>query len=139
MSSVFVGERGLRQQYFDVGFAAIAATTAVSGGNPKNTSDTLRNTEVNTAALLCKCNHAYRWVYLCNDTDQAVQFYLVNPLAPQNTNEYRLFWFELGAGAALNFGSSDAPSWEVDSGSRIYVLKESASPTTGKVRLTAFG
>lgn len=122
--SVFTGERGLRQEYKELSAASLAATTLG---------------DKSTGALLTTALHSWRWVYLDNCTDAELSFYLVNPESPSKDGDYRLFWFNLGADRVINFSATNAPAWEIPGKTRVYVVKNEASVTTGKLRLTAWG
>lgn len=126
MSDVFIGTRGLRQHYCSKTFTEVEATTAG---------------DKSTAILLCTMRQADRWIYLCNDTNTEVAFWLVHPDAPQNTGDYRLFWLELGSQGVLNLAASNAPSFELPAKTRIYVAKAAGAgaASSGKVRATSFG
>jgi len=124
MSSIFTGKRGIRQQYEELTFTQIEGTT------PGDKA---------TAVLLGTMKQAQRWAYICNETNVPLQFYLVNPESPQNTGDYRLFWFAMSADSIINFGASSAPAWEIPAKTRIYALKESGTASSGKLRFTAFG
>lgn len=122
MSSIFSGVTGLRTRQRELTF------TDLAGANSKT-----------NAVLVYELDVAGRYVFIDNDTDAKIQFYLVHPDAPKTDPNYRLFWFSLPPERVINQDQIPSLGMEIDPGSRIYVAYSGPAPSSGTLQVLAWG
>lgn len=123
MSSIFSGITGLRTRQKELTYSDL------SGANSKANS-----------ILVYELDVAGRYMFIDNDTDAKIQFWLVHPDAPDKTaTQYRLYWFALNANRVINQDQIPALGMEIDAGARIYVSYAGSAPSSGSLQILAWG
>jgi len=120
MSSIFIGEHGLRLKYHDVTWANLAAATDAA-----------------SSILLAHIGSACRIASFDNSLDTCCAILVVHPNADSSDPNNRMMLFELACPRQYNFDNS---FMQFDPGTKIFVYRDPLTvPSSGKVRLIHFG
>jgi hypothetical protein len=133
MSSLFVGKKGLRSQYYSLTEAEVNATTSQDD-----------------AKLICILRHQARIFLLDNGLNAEIQILLAHPdadselldvsLPAGQQKSYRLPWVEIPGQKPLNFDISATTGLSLDVGTKVYIRKLGAASTNSqKIRLITWG
>lgn len=123
MTSIFIGQSGLRLKYHDVTWADLAGAHDEA-----------------TAVLLTHLGSACRIALFDNSLDTCCAICAVHPDADSSIAANRLMLFELACPRQINFDMLSASGMEFDPGTKLFVYRDPLHvPTSGKVRLIHWG
>ena len=123
MSSIFIGQTGLRHQYYDLTAAQLAAATNAT-----------------SAVLIGRIRMDARLAFIDNTLNADVAMLLVHPDADATVVANRLFFIEVPSTRVLNYDVGAAPGLHFDGGTRMYVYYLGATaPSIGKLRIIMWG
>jgi len=123
MTSIFVGQKGLRLKYHDLAFSDLAAAVDAS-----------------TAVLLHTVQADRKLALLDNSMDAFCVILVCHPEADSSVIANRLVLMELACPRQINLDLMGTGNFEVDPGTKIFVFRDPlCSPTCGKVRLISWG
>ena len=124
MTSIFLGTKYVRQEYFQALASQIATGTLAA---PHHLATMQRGAKIYN---------------IKNTTDTVLRFFLINPTDPAQT---LLFWMELDPGENFGFDLAQTPQqFDLPGQTKIYCAGVTlagidATPTLGRVRMLAWG
>jgi hypothetical protein len=120
--SMFIGKisnkSGLRSEFYDLPFGSLVGANSQA-----------------TAVMLCTLKHDRAYVFISNDMDAEVSFFLVHPELDPAVTSNRLLWLRLGPDRVINFAVGSAPNFSIDAGTKVYIAAEGSVPTAGSLKL----
>lgn len=123
MTSIFVGQTGLRLKYHDVTWADLATATDEA-----------------SAVLLSHLGSACKVALFDNSLNTCCAIVAVHPDADSSVTANRLMLFELSCPRQINFDMFSSSGMEFDPGTKLFVYRDPlVVPTSGKVRLIHWG
>jgi len=124
MSSLFLGKKALRSQYYEATEAQVNATTGQAD-----------------AFLLCVLPQQSRIVLFDNGLNTPIKVWLAHPEADSQADPTtRLGWIEIPSQKPINFDISGTVGLSLDAHTKIYISKVGSNSTNGeKVRLVTWG
>lgn len=117
--SIFTGQKGLRHQFSDLTFTALAGAT-----NAAN------------AKMLLKFRHAGKMAFIDNTLDVPVALLLTHPNADSTDANFRLLWLKVGENRVINYPW--LPNLEFDPGTSLWVYTIGAA-TSGYIGVATWG
>lgn len=124
MSSLFLGKKALRSQYYEATEAQVNATTGQAD-----------------AFLLCVLPQQSRIVLFDNGLNTPIKVWLAHPESDAQADPTtRLGWIEIPQQKPINFDISGTVGLSLDAHTKIYISKVGSNSTNGeKVRLVTWG